>query len=213
VTSSDDTEHAALRLGQTDPTAYHKIGGRHSDGTPIAIGPWTFECPQVRRVVECYLSGQVLNACAGKTRLAHSDVHRNDLDERRAVDTHHDVTELEDHLDVESFDRVVFDPPFDKEQAEEHYDGRTVGRGPSGGIWKARAALANLTAPGGLVLCVGWNSVGLDYLDAFERYSVHVFRREQKPDVFLTVDRKIQQTLGCNDRSLQPGTDQSGGQR
>lgn len=185
----------ALRMGRQVPTSYHTVGGRHKDGTPIAIGPWTFETPQVRSVVESYLDGRVLNACAGRTLLSHDDVHRNDLDDRRDVDTHHDVTELDEHLPAESFDVIVFDPPFDSDQAEEHYDGRTVGRGPSGGIWSARDALANLTAPGGLVLSVGWNSVGLKHKDAFERVAVHVFQREQKPDVFLTVDKKTQTRL------------------
>ncbi|GGL33964.1 hypothetical protein GCM10009037_16980 [Halarchaeum grantii] len=194
--SGTSPQHPALRHGTTVPTAYHTIGGRHSDGTPISLGPWTFETPQVRDVVEAYLDGDVLNACAGRTRLSHPSVHRNDLDERRHADTHHDVRDLDDYLPPESFDVVVFDPPFDADQAAEHYDGRTVGRGPSGGIWTARKALARLTRPGGRVLSVGWNSVGLSHRDGFEREAVHLFQRPQKPDVFLTVDYRGQTTLG-----------------
>lgn len=190
--TESDIEHAALRHGQRVPFALHTIGGKHPDGTPISLGPWTFECPQVRRVVESYLEGRVLNACAGKTKLQHEPVHRNDLDERRDADTHHDVTELDRHLPAECFDVCAFDPPFDPDQAAEHYDGHKVGRGPSGGIWKARDALARLTAPGGRVLSIGWNSVGLQYKDGFERETVHLFQRVQKPDVVLVVDRKIQ---------------------
>ncbi|GGL57846.1 hypothetical protein [Halocalculus aciditolerans] len=193
--SGVEREPAALRHGKTVPTAYHTIGGRHPDGTPISLGAWTFETPQVRDVVECYLTGDVLNACAGKTHLSHPTIHRNDLDDRRDADTHHDVRDLDDYLPAESFDVVVFDPPFDGEQAREHYDGRTVGRGPSGGIWAARKALGRLTCPGGRVLSVGWNSVGLSHLNDFEREAVHLFQRPQKPDVFLTVDRKTQTTL------------------
>lgn len=187
--------HPALRHGDQFPFALHEIGGKHPDGTPVALGPWTFNAPQVRRVVESYLQGRVLNACAGRTELRHDDVHRNDIDERRVADTHHDVRDLDDHLPAESFDVVVFDPPFDSEQAEEHYDGNTVGRGPSGGIWEARDALARLTAGGGCVLSVGWNSVGLQHKDGFHREAVHLFQRIQKPDVVLVVDRK-QATLG-----------------
>lgn len=191
-----EIQHAALRQGQQVPFALHEIGGKHPDGTPIALGPWTFEAPQVRRVVEAYLSGRVLNACAGKTRLRHKgEVHRNDIDVDRDADTHHDVTELDDCLEISAWDTVVFDPPFDEEQAEEHYNGHTVGRGPSGGLWAARDALARLTAPGGRVLSIGWNSVGLGYKDQFEREAVHLFQRIQKPDVVLVVDRKTQHTL------------------
>jgi len=201
-----DAEPSGLRHGQQVPFALHKIGGRHPDGTPISLGPWTFECPQVREVVESYLEGAVLNACAGKTKLRHSgEIHRNDLDESRDADTHHDVTELDECLTTGYFDVVVFDPPFDSDQADEHYGGNTVGRGPSGGIWKARDALAQLTAPGGRVLSVGWNSVGLQHLDAFEREAVHLFQRVQKPDVILTVDRRVQRTICVKGRSQSGG--------
>jgi hypothetical protein len=193
---SNAVDGQGLRHGRQYPFALHTIGGKHPDGTPIALGPWTFEAPQVRRVVESLLSGRVLNACAGRTKLTHDgEVHRNDLDVDRDADTHHDVRTLDEHLKAESFDTVVFDPPFDSDQADEHYGGNTVGRGPSGGIWKARDALAELTAPGGRVLSVGWNSVGLQANDDFERESVHLFQRVQKPDVVLVVDRKTQHRL------------------
>ena len=202
--------HSALQHGQQHPFALHTIGGKHPDGTPIALGPWTFETPQVRRVVESYLTGSVLNACAGKTHLSHDDIHRNDLDDCRDADTHFDVCTLDESLPVESFDVVVFDPPFDSDQAAEHYDGNTVGRGPSGGLWAARDALANLTAPGGRVLSVGWNSVGLQHKDDFEREAIHLFQRVQKPDVVLVVDRKTQTRLVTDGGERQGrGTSQS----
>jgi len=211
VIVEDGTEHSALRHGEQLPFALHTIGGKHPDGTPISLGPWTFECPQVRRVVESYLEGTVLNACAGKTKLNHDgEMHRNDLDERRDVDTHFDVTQLDEQLPARSFDTIVFDPPFDPEQASEHYDENKVGRGPSGGIWQARNALAALCAVGGRVVSIGWNSVGLQHKDDFERESVHLFQRVQKPDVILVVDRKIQQTLGRNARLVDTDTEDGG---
>lgn len=139
---SGAVDASGLRHGRQYPFALHTIGGKHPDGTPIALGPWTFEAPQVRRVVESMLSGRVLNACAGRTKLTHDDdVHRNDIDVDRDADTHHDVCSLDEHLAPESYDTIVFDPPFDSDQANEHYNGNTVGRGPSGGIWRARDAL------------------------------------------------------------------------
>jgi hypothetical protein len=184
------------RIGEQIPTSIHSIGGRKKDGRSNYIGAWTFECPQVRKVVEHYLHGSVLNACAGKTSLNYPEtrIHRNDIDESRDADTHADVRTLDTVL-TERFDTVVFDPPFDQEQAEEHYNGNNVGRGPSGGIWEARDALAELTTPGGVVLSIGWNSVGLSYKDTFQKEHIHLFQRICKPDVFLTVDRKIQREL------------------
>jgi len=118
------------------------------------------------RSAESYFEDTVLKACAGKTKPDHDgEVHRNDLDEWRDADTHFDVTRLNEQLPARSFDTVVFDPPFDPEQASEHYDGKKVGRGPSGGIWQARDALAALCAVGGRVVSIGWNSVGLQHKD------------------------------------------------
>lgn len=190
---------SAMAEGDHVPAALHDIGGRHPDGKPITIGPWTFETPQVRAVVEAYCApgDRVLNACAGKTRLDHDGhIHRNDVDERRPADTHHDVRNLDHKLAGESFDIVVFDPPWDSEQATEHYGGHRVGRGPSGGIWEARKALAALTAPGGLVLSLGFDTAGLRNLDGFERVAMHAFQRVQKPvDAILVVDWKRQRDI------------------
>jgi hypothetical protein len=45
------------------------IGGTKQDGEPVHLSPWTFEVPQIRSIVEDWLSGEVLNACSGKTKL------------------------------------------------------------------------------------------------------------------------------------------------
>jgi hypothetical protein len=195
------TGDSAQKLVHTDAGmefGWHKIGGSEPNGDPAAIGPWTFETSTVRSIVEKYLEGQVLNACAGVTRLPYprEDVHRNDIDPERDADTHFDVECIDDRLPNNHFDAVIFDPPWDQEQADEHYNGHNVGRGPSGGIWDAREALANVTAPGGCVISLGWNSVGLESFRGWEREAIHLFQRaSQLPDVVLVVDRNSQYTL------------------
>lgn len=175
----------------------HRIGGRREDGSGCAIGPWTFETPQVREVVEDLLEGEVLNACAGKTKLNHHEpIHRNDVDENRDADTHIDVCTLDERLD-ERFDTVVYDPPFDKDQADEHYNGHHIGRGPSGEVWSAKRSVAQLTRPGGIAISVGWNSIGLEPMDGWTKEEIHIFQRgSQLSDVLLSVDRNMQQKLG-----------------
>ena len=99
----------------------HRVGGKHPDGKPIAIGRWTFEAPQVRSVVEseCGVDTNVLNACAGKTKLSthKRQVVRNDLNPERSAHTHYDVCEIDEHFGEDSFDVVVFDPPFDQKSS------------------------------------------------------------------------------------------------
>lgn len=165
-----------------------KIGGKTDDGDPVFFTPWTFEVPQIREVVEWWLSGTVLNACAGKTKLDHDGpVHRNDIDPDRDADTHHDVRDLDEHLAHNQFETVVFDPPYSAEMAERHYNGHNIGR-----KWEPRGAIANLTAPGGHVLTFGYNSDGFEGWTGWERVATYYFRTPNFSgyDIALAVDRK-----------------------
>lgn len=173
----------------------HTVGGRESDGTPAAIGKWTFETSAVRNVVEDLLSGRVLNACAGRTHLRHGDgtIIRNDKNEDRDADFHYDVCEISPDAFGEPFDVVVFDPPFDQSNADKHYEGIHAGD-----ISAARKNLAQLVRPGGLLIELGWNSHNIARAsDAWEQTALHLFYRGPcLPDMFLTVSQKTQLGLG-----------------
>ena len=165
-----------------------KIGGKTENGDPVHLSPWTFEVPQIREVVEQWLSGEVLNACAGKAKLDHEGgVIRNDIDERRDAHIHHDVREIDDHLEHNQFETVVYDPPYTREMADRHYNGNHVGR-----KWEARGSIANVTAPGGHVLTFGYNSDGFDGWEGWERRATYYFRTPNWSgfDIALSVDRK-----------------------
>lgn len=171
------------------------IGGREPDGSPSYIGPWTFKCGTVRRIVEEWMFGDVLNACAGKTHLskrAADTIVRNDLNPD--IDAHHhvDVVEIDSIFSPRSFDTVVFDPPYDQTQADEHYEGmHDRERGP------ARRKLAQLVEPGGVFLELGWNlHAPSDQSDKWVAEETFLFRRgPSHQPVFLTVDRKVQTRL------------------
>lgn len=91
---------------------------------------WTFECREIRKWAEERLSGRVLNACCGKSKLNHSgEIVRNDLDTEVDADYHLDVAELPAHLERESFDVVIYDPPWSHYQSNMRYDGRQVEKG------------------------------------------------------------------------------------
>jgi hypothetical protein len=168
--------------------AVHNVGGREPDGNPTYIGPWTFDTKLVRDVVERWLKGRVLNACAGKTRLSHSqEVVRNDINPEREADHHTDVRAITDLFSQDSFDTVVFDPPFDQTQADDHYGGmHDRERGP------ARRKLAALVRPGGIFIECGWNDHGPALADdCWRREECHRYRRGPSyQPMFLTVDRR-----------------------
>ena len=90
-------------------------------------GRWTFQDSTIRNWVVNNMSGRVLNACAGKTELPHDkEVITNDKDESIDTDYSVDVVELAAVLEPESFDTIVFDPPWTMYQANMRYDGRHV---------------------------------------------------------------------------------------
>lgn len=98
---------------------------------------WTFEDSTIREWVESvFQSGdRILNATAGKTKLKppmNGEIVRNDLNPDRDADLHVDVGELAAHLEEDSFDVVIFDPPWSIYQSNLRYEGRHVTKDSSG---------------------------------------------------------------------------------
>jgi hypothetical protein len=91
---------------------------------------WTFQISKIRKWVEERLNGKVLNACAGPTRLNHDGrIVTNDLDEDIKTDYSVDVARLAAEIDRDTFDTIVFDPPWTLYQANMRYDGNHVSKG------------------------------------------------------------------------------------
>jgi len=155
---------------------------------------WTFQSRTIREWVEQRLQGRVLNACAGKTMLAHDyEIVRNDIDEQRDADLHVDVCEVADELEAESFDTIVYDPPFSQYQASRSYEGQDVGD----------AALAKrqfdlLLRPGGRVIQFGFTTTCMpveiereDETVQYRREAVAIFNTlGQMNDYLATMDVK-----------------------
>lgn len=179
-------------LEREEVTEIVSNGGRDPDGSARMLSRWTFQYTPARRFVEKRLRGRVLNACAGKTELNHDgETVRNDLNPEIEADYHLDVVDLADHFEPQSFD-VVFDPPFDQKQAETKYDGLHATD-----VYGALENFEELVAPGGAVICFGWNSWGMRSFGAFERVETVLFQRGPiHRDVIGTVDRRTSASLG-----------------
>jgi len=90
----------------------------------------TFEVEQIKSWVLERLNGRVLNACAGPTELEYGgEIIRNDIDDSVTADTHVDVARLAAEYPTESFDTILFDPPWSMYQANMRYDGNHVTKG------------------------------------------------------------------------------------
>ena len=149
----------------------------------VSPNRWTFRSDKIRRWVEERLEGRVLNACAGKTTLAHDhEIVRNDIDEDRDADTHIDVCELADHFEAESFGTVVYDPPFSQNQANRTYEGREVGDDAL-----AKRQIDEILAPGGRVLGFGFTTTCMPMSLGYEREEVAVWNTLGRMNDYLSV--------------------------
>jgi len=162
-------------------------GGRDADGSARMLSRWTFQYTPAREIVDRHAHGRVLNACAGKTKLDHDEeIVRNDLNPEMDADLHVDVVELTDHFDPQSFDTVLFDPPFDEKQAETKYDGMHAKD-----VYAALTEFNELVRAGGTVLNFGWSSWGMRSFPSFEREETYLLQRGPiHRDVIVTVDRR-----------------------
>jgi hypothetical protein len=110
-------------------TAYHSVQ---------PFSKWTFEDETIKGWAESHFEpgDRVLNACAGQTRLTPpkgGEIVRNDVNTEREADLHVDVAELAAHLEKESFDVIVFDPPWSLYQSNLRYNGNHVRKNNGGG--------------------------------------------------------------------------------
>lgn len=155
-------------------------------------------------LVEDHLEGRVLNATAGKTRLDHDGVVRNDLNPGLPADTHHDVQAADEHWPDQSFGAVVLDPPFDEGQADQRYGGWHASD-----FSIAREALEPLVRSGGRAISIGWTTYSFaEQFDGWAREELHIYQRGPiHPDFFLTVDRRLQRTLADGSRYVSPEAD------
>jgi len=157
---------------------------------------WTFQSAKIRGWVESRLEGRVLNACAGKTKLANDhEIVRNDLDEGRDADLHADVCEIADHFEAAAFDTIVYDPPFSENQANKTYD---LGDGEA--VVAGRDAVAKrqfdeVLAPGGRVIQFGYTTTCMPASLGYKRLEVGVWNTLGRSNDYLSViDKKPGET-------------------
>jgi hypothetical protein len=158
---------------------------------------WTFAATKIRSWVEKWMEGRTLNACCGVTKLNHDDkVLRNDLQRRiehngtthpTDADTHLDVRDLTDQYAPESFETIIYDPPFSEGQAKTAYNLNTNNSQHS----SVYAELDTLLKPGGKIVHFGFTSTVMppEYGYTVERVSLwNLFGRQH--DWFGTIVQK-----------------------
>jgi len=126
---------------------------------------YTFEQPILKKWVESYCNGRVLNLFAGKTKLNVNE-YRVDIDKNVEADFYGDAFDFIMHTDMK-FDTVILDPPWSVRKSREKYGGRIVGS-----FTKIKDNLKRILNPCGRVISVGYSSTGMSKKREFEKIAL-----------------------------------------
>jgi len=175
----------------------------------------TFEVTEIKNWVLDRLNGRVLNACCGPTQLQYQgQIHRNDIDPEVPANTHVDVARLAAELEPESFDTILFDPPWSLYQANMRYDGNHVTKGNTaikiddlpqeiardktqvGHARLAKDGFDYLLASGGTVIQLSYNGTCMPRRLQYEQVERVMFDPYGEGKTLIgSVDKKVQTKL------------------
>lgn len=153
---------------------------------------WTFQPEPVRRYVEGWLTGRVLNLFAGMTKLTHDgEIVRNDLDEEKDADHHFDAIAVGKHFPANSFDTVILDPPYNVRKAREKYNGEYQGK-----FTAVKEQVKTLVRPGGLVVHCGYQTPGMGISRGFELVEVcNIAHGGDINDTLICIEQRVESDL------------------
>lgn len=126
---------------------------------------WTFEQPKLKKWVESYCRGTVLNLFAGKVYLDVSEF-RVDISDEFDPDA---VMDAFDYVSKTSmkYDTIILDPPYNIRKAREKYNGRWIGS-----FTKIKNALVNIIKDKGIVITLGYKSTCMGKGRGFKKIAI-----------------------------------------
>jgi len=130
---------------------------------------WTFEQPRLKKWVEGWCRGKVLNLFAGRTLLDVEET-RVDIDCDVPADYYLDCREfLWGYIAKSKFDTVILDPPYTWRKAKEKYNGNMIGQYP-----QLKNELLDFIQDDARVISLGWDTVGMSKSRGFKKIAVCV---------------------------------------
>lgn len=127
---------------------------------------------------------RILNPCAGPTELSvdsDTTVIRNDINPDHEADTHIDFRQLDQEFAAESFDGIVFDPPYTTNQSQETYGVDDAGFYEP----EAKEALDTLLKPGGVFIQFGYTTTIMPPKKGCEMEKVTLFNTLGDQDDYI----------------------------
>jgi len=127
---------------------------------------WTFEQPKLKKWVEKWAKGKVLNLFAGKTKLNINEFRVDSSDEFKP-DLQIDALEFLKATDMR-FDTIILDPPYSLRKSYEKYKGHYIGS-----KWtQVRRAVIKVCKKGARVISFGYNSLGMSRTLGFKKIAL-----------------------------------------
>jgi hypothetical protein len=166
----------------------------------------TFSIKPIREMIEMHMAMQSIRHTLLKHRGWIDPFSRNspfgdrtttnDLNPQFEADYHLEALDFFKKFEDDSVSGVLFDPPYSPRQISECYKG--VGRevhmrDTQASFYSDRKdAAARVLMPGGLAICLGWNSQGLGVNRKFEMIEIMlVAHGGAHNDTIVTVERKL----------------------
>jgi len=127
---------------------------------------WTFEQLELKRFVESYCIEPVLNLFAGKTKLSIKEV-RVDSNPEMPANFHMDAMMFLNSWNGDKFGSVILDPPYSVRKGREKYLNHQIGK-----LTKIKNRLMGSLVPGGRVISLGYDSVGMSQKRGFIKIAI-----------------------------------------
>lgn len=146
--------------------------------------------PEVKRFVEQWCRGKVLNLFAGKTLLNVDEV-RVDINQEMCADYYMDAIDYVNACET-TFDSVIIDPPYNVRKAREEYKDKWVGS-----LTMIKNALPRIIKSDSRIIHLGYDSVGMSKKRGFEKIAIClVCHSGDHNDTIILVEELIQQNMG-----------------
>ena len=155
---------------------------------------WTFTIKPIKELINKYIKGFGCDPFAGENSPAQI---KNDLSGK--VEFKMDALEFLKTRKNNEFDYVLLDPPYSITQAKQCYEGRGMEllkiKPTSMQYWgDIKTEIARITKSNGIVMCFGWNSMGIGINRGFEMLEILLVPHGgSKNDTIVTVERKIRE--------------------
>lgn len=143
---------------------------------------------KVKSIVQRRLTGKVLNLFAGKNKLDYKDIIYVDSSSEFDPDYNMNAKDYLLMVKKETFDTIIYDPPWNERKSKELYNGRYIGQ-----FTKMKNNIISILKARGKVISLGYEISNFGKIRGMQLEELVVVNPfgEIRP-YFISIERKIQ---------------------